>query len=111
MKKSLVILLLLTACYCSRSLMTYDEFASIPIGSTPGEVQKEHGRPYAIHSTGAQTEEWEYIERIDVGSNVVMQKHYFLIISHGKVVAKRVETYRMPPYRPTNTTDPFPHNS
>lgn len=113
MKKSLLIisLTLLLACYSNRALMTSDEFASIPIGATTQEVQKDFGKPYAIRSRGGNTDEWEYIERIDVGSEAILQNHYYLIITNGRVVGKHTEATRPPPFRPTDTTDPFPHNS
>jgi len=91
--------------------MTADEFASIPIGSTTEEVRAQHGDPYSIFSRGGNTDEWEYIERLDVGGVIVNQRHYFLIITNGKVVGKRTELLRPPPYQPTRTDDPFPHNS
>ncbi len=111
MKKWLLILPLFCACYSNRPLMTADEFASIPIGSTTAQVRQEYGEPYAIYSRGGNTDEWEYIERLDVGAYVVNQRHYFLIITNGKVVGKRTDLQRPPPYLPTQTDDPFPHNS
>lgn len=112
MKKWIGILSLafLCACYQNRALMTSDEFAAIPLGATAKEVEAEHGSPYKIYSRGGNTDEWEYIERIDVGSRIVSQNHYFLIMTNGKVVGKHMDTTRPPPFRPTQTDDPFPHN-
>ena len=111
MKRWIILAFICIACYSNRSLMTADEFADIRLGTPASEVQAEHGPPYAVYSRGGNTDEWEYIERIDVGDRVVTQRHYFIIMTNGKVVGKRSEYITPPPYRPTQTDDPFPHNS
>ncbi len=112
MKKWILILfsLAFVSCYSSRSLMTYEDFASIKIGSSAADVRSKYGEPYAIHSRGGNTDEWVYIERFDVGARVAAQRHYIVIFTNQKVVGKRVETLTPPPYTPTPTEDPFPHN-
>lgn len=105
MKKTLPFLLLLTACF-SHSMMTKETFENIDLGTPADQVISDAGKPYAIYSLADSKEEYEYIERINMGNRVVMENHYFLIISNGQVVSKRVKVEQPPAFNILYEADP-----
>ena len=94
----LYFLLILCSCFSRSSLMTYEEFDHVELGTSIATVQSEIGEPYAIHNKKGGAQEYEYIERIDTGTNVVAENHYFLIVQDGKVTGKYVKRERPPAY-------------
>jgi hypothetical protein len=86
--------------------MTRDTYDDIAIGTPASEVRAQVGAPYAIHSAGGAAEEYEYIERIDLGTEVVSENHYFLIISGGHVIGKRMSRERPPAFEMIYSDDP-----
>lgn len=99
-------LLLLTACFSRSSVMTGDNFDNIHIGTPIASVEKEVGRPYKIHSKGGNREEYEYIERINMGQCLVSENHYFLIVVDGEVVGKYITREKAPSYDLIYIEDP-----
>ncbi len=93
-----VSLLILTACASGGSIMTISSFYDIPVGATQEEVMETAGKPYAIHKKSDGSVEYEYIERFQAGSRNINERHYYLLIKDGKVVAKRVKQESPPPY-------------
>ncbi len=91
-------LLCCTACFSRPSLMTYSDYNSVQVGSSITKIETEIGKPYAVHTKKDGTVEYEYIERIDAGSTIVAENHYFLIIQDGKVVGKYMNRERPPAY-------------
>ena len=65
-------LLLLTGCFTRSALMTRSTYDDIAIGSSGDEVRAIAGEPYAIYWDGPDVEEYEYIEKIDVGNRRVI---------------------------------------
>lgn len=108
MKKKLAILslLILTACFSRSSAMTGDNFDSIQIGTPIATVEKQVGKPYKIHSKGGNKEEYEYIERIDMGQCLVSENHYYLVVIDGQVVGKHVKREKAPTYDLIYVEDP-----
>jgi len=88
----------LTSCFSRPALMTYNEYDKVQMGTTTSELRSEIGKPYAIHTKDHGVEEYEYIERIDTGNNIVAENHYFLVIKDGKVVGKYMNRERPPAY-------------
>lgn len=78
--------------------MTYSDFDKVEMGTSIAKLQADIGKPYAIHNKEAGTEEYEYIERIDSGNNLVAENHYFLIVKDGKVIGKYMNRERPPAY-------------
>jgi hypothetical protein len=106
MKRYLPLLLLLTACFSRASLMTRESFDSIDLGTSVTQLRTEAGEPYAIYSLAGDKEEYEYIERINMGNRLVSENHYFLTISNGQVVSKRSTSVQPPAYNILYQTDP-----
>jgi len=46
--------------------------------------------PYAIHKQTDGSAEYEYIERISLGTEIIEENHYFLRAKKGKMVGKRM---------------------
>ena len=99
MKKSLLSLLFaLSSCASGGSIMTNQAFFDIPIGTQENDVVATAGKPYAIHTKGDGSVEYEYIERFKLGARDSEERHYYILIKDGKVISKRVEQSSPPPY-------------
>ena len=88
----------MTSCFSRPALMTHSDFDNMQMGTTVSEFKSEVGSPYAIHKKKDGIEEYEYIERIDTGNNIVAENHYFLLVKDGKVVGKYMKRETPPPY-------------
>lgn len=88
----------LASCFSRPSLMTYSDYDKVEIGTPVSTLRSEIGKPYAIHAKGDGAEEYEYIERIDSGNNLIAENHYFLIVKEGKVIGKHMSRERPPAY-------------
>ncbi len=94
----LSLLLFLASCFSRPALMTYANYDSVQSGEPISTVKSEVGEPYSVHNKKDGTQEYEYIERIDVGNNIAAENHYFLIVRDGKVVGKYMKRERPPAY-------------
>jgi len=74
-------------------------FSNVFIGSTSEEVTELAGKPYNIHKKKDGTTEYEYIERLNSGLRTVEERHYYIVLKEGVVIAKHVEETTEPPYR------------
>ncbi|MBI2811924.1 MAG: hypothetical protein HYX67_14000 [Candidatus Melainabacteria bacterium] len=91
-------LFILAGCFARTSMMTFNEYDNVKIGDEIVNVQSEVGKPYAIHNKAEGTQEYEYVERINNGNNLVAENHYFLIVEKGKVIGKYVNREGLPAY-------------
>jgi hypothetical protein len=87
-------------------MMTRERFNDISLGSSVVEVTSKGGEPYKIRSKGGGIDEYEYIEKVNVAGDTLQENHYFISISGGKVVGKRVSTQRQPAYDLIYQEDP-----
>jgi hypothetical protein len=83
------LLFFLCSCFSRSTVMTRQTYSDIEVGSSITQVEQKVGNPYKIRPLQDGTEEYEYIERIPMGQEVVEENHYFLIVKDGKVFAKR----------------------
>jgi hypothetical protein len=102
----LLSLLLLTSCFTRPALMTHESFDDIQLGTSISEVKEKVGKPYAVRVKGAGKEEYEYIERMDLGQALIYENHYYLTIIDGKVISKRFTQERPPAFDFIYTDDP-----
>jgi len=93
-----ILLLSLTSCFSRPALMTYAEYDTIQTGTPISQLQADIGKPYAIHHKEGGVDEYEYIERINSGNNLIAENHYFLIVKDGKVLGKYLHRERAPAY-------------
>jgi len=105
---SIVLLVLLCSCFSRSSYITADRFENIQIGTPIDTLKSEIGSPYAIHSKGGNVEEYEYIERIDMGGRTVSENRYYLIVTDGKVTGKYVKNERSPAFDMIYEESPIP---
>ena len=86
--------------------MTQGTFEDIQIGTSIHEVRGLAGSPYAIRHRRDHSQEYEYIERIDIGTQTVTENHYYLIVRDGHVVSKCRRQERPPAYNLIYSEDP-----
>ena len=101
-----LVMLILCSCFSRSAMMTHQSYDDITVGTTVAELKQQVGEPYAIHSKGSGTQEYEYIDRIPMGREVIEENHYFLIISDGKVAGKYHKTESQPAYNLIYQDDP-----
>lgn len=107
MRKILILsFLFMCACFSHTSLMTSETFATIELGTPIAEVKETAGEPYAVHRLEGGAEEYEYIERMDLGHELVTENHYYLKVLNGQVVSKRVTREKQPAYDLIYQEDP-----
>jgi hypothetical protein len=96
--KKLLLLLFLAACTGGGRVTTMEAFYSVDFSSTEQEVVAALGKPYAIVRLEDGSVEFEYIERIKVGSQTAESRRYFIVLKDGIVVSKRVKQASYPAY-------------
>ncbi len=101
-----VLLALCASCFTRPALMTKEEYDSISVGTSIATVRAEAGEPYAVRILGEGVEEYEYVERISLGARDIAENHYFLTISNGRVIGKRMEYKTPPAYGQIYNTEP-----
>lgn len=99
-------LLLMVSCFSRPAMMTRSSFDEIQVGESVAELKQKVGDPYAVHKQENGTEEYEYIERIDLGTETVEENRYTLVIKDGKVAAKRFNQQTPPAYDELYDGDP-----
>jgi hypothetical protein len=111
MKRFSWLILVALVCFaCQRqSIMTRQGFAAIEPGMSIKQVEKLYGKPFSIHSRDADSEIYEYIERMMMGPETVAQYRYYLIISKGKVVGKYSKYSNPPAFEQIYSDDPYPN--
>ncbi len=87
-------------------MMSYSNYDQIEVGTSVATLKSEVGKPYAIHYKEEGKEEYEYIERIDTGTVLVAENHYYLIVKEGKVIGKYMTRERPPAYDLIYQEDP-----
>lgn len=92
-----IALLFLTSCFSRSSMMTYETFDQVQVGTSLADLQSQIGQPYAIHHKESG-DEYEYVERINAGNSIIAENHYFLIVQNGKVIGKYMNRERPPAY-------------
>ena len=85
----LICSVLLCGCFTRSAMMTRESFDDIQIGTSMATVKERVGKPYATHNKKDGSKEYEYVERIKIGQQLVSENHYFLIVVGDQVVGKR----------------------
>ncbi len=106
---SIIICLLFTGCIQKQAMMTSRGYASINVGISIYEIKNKYGPPYAIHSKDSTSEVYEYIERITLGTQIVEQMRYYLIVSKGKVIKKYIKINTPPTFNAIYSDDLYPN--
>ena len=110
--KSIIGLFFLMCCMVScqkQPIMTKEGFSSVEPGMSIQEVEKLYGKPYAIHSRDLESDIYEYIERILMGPETIVQRRYYLVVSNGLVVGKYVKFSSPPAFEQIYSDDPYPN--
>jgi len=101
---------LLSGCFTRSSYITQDMYNSTQIGQPISTVTSRAGEPYSIHKNSAGEQEYEYVESISNGTDLVYENHYIFIVKDGKIVGKRESQEQTPPYEMIYQDDPNHEN-
>ena len=91
-------LVLLCGCFTRSQVISRSSFDDIQVGSTVADFEKKIGAPYKVRKLSNGCTDYEYIERILMGEEVIEENHYYLRIKNGRVIAKRVNQEIPPAY-------------
>lgn len=105
----LFISVLLVGCSVSHEMMTRNGYADVDIGMSSKSIEERFGKPYKIYSRGNETEIYEYIEKITMGTQVIEQRRYYIVIERGKVSNKYIKLSNPPPFEAIYSNDPYPN--
>lgn len=101
--------LLLTSCIQRQAIMTVEGFSEVPIGSAVTEIEDTYGEPYAIHSKPDGSSVFEYLEKVVMGREVLVQKSYFFVISGDKIIGKYMKYSNPAAYQSIYSEDLYPN--
>jgi len=82
-----------------RTAMTNERFADIAIGTPVSTLEDHFGKPATIKSNGRRQQVYEYLERVNMGTDTVQLRRYYFVITDGKVVGKYVRFSNDPAYQ------------
>lgn len=102
MRKILTILslsILVFSCASGGKVMTAESFSEVSIGMSSDEMQKKFGKPYSIKDLGEGEVEYTYIEKIHMGSRVLQERHYLIILKNGRVTSTKTRDYSRPAWQ------------
>ena len=106
MKKALAILaLIMTGCFSKSAMMTQDTYYTVQVGTPIKTVIEQNGEPYSIETNNG-IEEYQYIERITSGNQILYENHYVIGVKGGVVVSKRTFQERPPAFEAIYQDDP-----
>ncbi len=86
--------------------MTRPDFNGIELGTDIKEVVEQCGAPYRIQKKNDGSQEYEYVERVMMGEQVIQENRYFLTVKDGKVISKERVEKRPPAYNEIYDEDP-----
>lgn len=92
------------SCMMGHRVMTINGFSDISLGMSAEQVEKQAGTPYDVHDLGEGRMEFEYIERIKMGTQDIEERHYYILFKNDRVSGKRMKEISPPPFR-TNSLD------
>lgn len=107
MKRFIPALLFLASCFSRSAVMTRQDYNDVQIGQPMNQYEERIGKPYKIRPLKDGNKEYEYIERIFMGDEVIEENHYFLVVNpHGQIEAKRTSQETPPAYDLIDDPDP-----
>ena len=88
--------------------MTRDGYSEVQVGMSAHEIESKFGKPYSIISKVGDQEIYEYIERLTMGTQVVEQRRYYIVIAGGKVIGKYMKVSNPSPFEAIYSDEPYP---
>lgn len=98
MRLILVALITITLASCGHRVMTLSTYQDVPMGTSEKRLVEMVGSPYATDTLKDGKVRYEYVERIQMGSETVEERHYYFILKNGQVVNKYMKSISPPPY-------------
>lgn len=98
--------LFLLSCFHRSAVMTRQDFNTVEMGEPISTLEQRVGAPYTIRNLKNGGQEYEYIERITMGDEVIEENHYFIIVENGKIIGKRTTLQTPPAYDLIYEDDP-----
>ena len=99
-------LLFFVSCFARSQVITREGYNDLMLGSPASELTQKFGPPYSINKVSGGGEEYEYIEKIEAGNELIYENHYFFIVVNGQVMRKREKRELRPAYDLLYQEDP-----
>lgn len=103
---SLLILCFFCSCSVSSCAMSRLDYDCVVLGMPIEEVMARAGEPYSVRCLSHGEEEYEYIERLSMNSELVYENHYYFKVVNGQIVSKRIYQENRPAYDLMYEADP-----
>lgn len=98
--------LFFSGCAGRSAVITRQDYDSVLLGCSIYELIGCLGEPYAIHCLRYGGEEYEYIERFSMNSQLAYETHYYIRVVNGQIVSKRICQEMLPAYDLLYQVDP-----
>lgn len=82
------ILVFMTSCMTA-PLMQESYFNQVATGCQITQIEATYGEPYEIRQLPNGTQEYAYMQRIELGSSAVEQLEFVFLVDQGRVVGKQ----------------------
>jgi len=98
-------ILCLCGCFSKPTMMTMQSFEEVQIGSSINLVVQQNGDPYTVVKKHG-TEEYQYVEKITTGNQLLYENHYTIFVKEGKVIGKTSTQEAVPAFDLIYQDDP-----
>jgi outer membrane protein assembly factor BamE (lipoprotein component of BamABCDE complex) len=92
------LLLLASACFTRSAYMTRDTYDNLSTGESVEDIRKKAGEPLEIKTLSNGRQEYLYVEKVMMGTEVIMENHYILVIANGTLISKKMTTQKPPAF-------------
>ncbi len=92
MRFSMLVLccLCLCGCFTRSQVISRGSFDDIRVGTPLADYEQKIGKPYKVRRLPNGSLDYEYIEKIFMGEEIIEENHYYLRVRNGLVIAKRM---------------------
>jgi hypothetical protein len=96
----------LCGCFTRSQVISRGSFDDIQVGSPVADFEQKVGKPYRVRKLPNGNLDYEYIEKIFMGEEIIEENHYYLRVKNGRVIAKRMNQEIPPAYDLIYDADP-----
>ena len=102
----MISLVFLSSCFTRSQVISRGSFDDVQVGSPVADFEQKVGKPYRIRQMPNGTLDYEYIEKIFMGEEIIEENHYYVRVKNGRVIAKRMNQEIPPAYDLIYDADP-----
>jgi hypothetical protein len=94
---ALLVFILLGGCSLKFApVMTEEKFEAVPLGMDINDLEAEYGMPFDRCVVDMETEEYRYIQKVEVSPGCTQQVDYVFKVELGKITDKKAHHHKGP---------------